>query len=151
MLGKFRKAITPSKEDTNQSVLGFCFGASGESELACEVMLGDPHHPTGVLTGMMMAALAEMNYQCTYKELLEAMEKKRAMLVKQRVQFLDQHFVLTCTSEAEPEATEFLMPLGRGVFKERASKPVRQRGPAELVSSVVHQLSVHNSLHFGGR
>merc|ERR1719281_804713 len=118
----------PEAEGMSQDVVGFCFGASDEDLLACEVTLKEPG---GILTACMLSALAELNYGgFTYEDLLQEMENKRTQLMtKGFVPTLEQKFILNHTTEADPANTEFLMPIGKGLSTSTGGpvKPVRKK------------------------
>jgi hypothetical protein len=139
-LSKVRKKLLPSVSDMDQNVVGFCFGGSDEGELAAEITLKEPG---GVLTACMRSALAELNYDCTYEQLLVEMENKRLQLLDSGPNgskvVLDQRFVLNHTTMAEPESTEFLMPLGKGLL-DRAVKPQREKKAKDLCGLLCKQV-----------
>jgi hypothetical protein len=136
---KIRNLFMPSVEDMSQTVVGFCFGAAEEDQLACEVVLKEPG---GVLTACMLSALAELNYGgFTYEELLQEMENKRTQLMtKGFVPTLEQKFVLNHTTEADPANTEFLMPIGKGMSISGAVKPQRKKTASDFCGLLCKQI-----------
>jgi hypothetical protein len=140
---KIRNMFLPDVQGAmEQTVVGFCFGASEESQLACEVVLKEPG---GVLTACMLSALAELNYggdHLTYYKLLEEMEHKREQLMaKGYVPTLEQKFILNHTTEAEPYDTEFLMPIGKGLSAgSGAVKPQRKKKASDYCGFMCKQI-----------